>query len=235
MRSPRSMGSTSSMGSGGDQLEGSESFSRQPLIPVIVIEDEDDAEPLAEALLTGGLDVIEVTLRTPAATAALSRILRRFPEMKVGAGTVVTPEQAQRCLDLGVSFGVAPGWNPATLLRFQHSGVPFLPGVLTPSEIESAYAHGCTLLKYFPAEAAGGPKMLRAVTGPYESLGIRFCPTGGVSLENMNDYLSLAQVFAVGGSWLATKRQIAEKQWSVITRQTREALSRALRASEVVP
>ncbi|HEX4951834.1 MAG TPA: bifunctional 4-hydroxy-2-oxoglutarate aldolase/2-dehydro-3-deoxy-phosphogluconate aldolase [Thermoanaerobaculia bacterium] len=209
------------------QLKGSERLTRHPLIPVIVIEDENDAVPLAEALLAGGLDVIEVTLRTATAMAALARIIRRFPEMMVGAGTVVTPEQAQRCLDLGVSFGVAPGFNPATLLRFQRDGVPFLPGVLTPSEIESAYSHGCTRLKYFPAEAAGGPKMLRALAGPYESLGIRFCPTGGITFDNMNDYLSLAQVFAVGGSWLASQRQIAEKQWSVITRQTREALSRA--------
>lgn len=209
------------------QPDGSERLTRHPLIPVIVIEDENDAEPLAEALLAGGLDVIEVTLRTATAMAALGRIIRRFPEMMVGAGTVVTPDQAQRCLDLGVSFGVAPGFNPATLLLFQQRGVPFLPGVLTPSEIESAYAHGCTRLKYFPAEAAGGPKMLSALAGPYQSLGIRFCPTGGVSFDNMNDYLSLPQVFAVGGSWLASQRQIAEKQWSVITRQTREALSRA--------
>lgn len=213
------------------QSEAIESLERRPVIPVIVIEDSNDAEPLAEALLTGGLDVIEVTLRTEAATAALAQIILRFPEMTVGAGTVVTVEQAQRCLDLGVSFGVAPGFNPVTVLRFRERGVPFLPGVLTPSEIEAAYAHGCTRLKYFPAEAAGGAKMLRALAGPYESLGIRFCPTGGISYENMNDYLSLPQVFAVGGSWLASQRQIAEKQWSVITRQTREALSRA---SEVV-
>jgi 2-dehydro-3-deoxyphosphogluconate aldolase/(4S)-4-hydroxy-2-oxoglutarate aldolase len=215
------------------QLERSERLTRRPLIPVIVIEDENDAEPLAEALLAGGLDVIEVTLRTASALAALGRILRTFPEMLVGAGTVVTPEQAERCLDLGVSFGVAPGFNPVTLHRFQQRGVPFLPGVLTPSEIESAYSHGCTLLKFFPAEAAGGAKMLKAMAGPYESLGIRFCPTGGVTVDNMNEYLSLAQVFAVGGSWIASQRQIAEKQWPVITRQTREAISRALRASEV--
>lgn len=217
----------SSMNSERGQPDGSERLTRQPLIPVIVIEDENDAEPLAEALLLGGLDVIEVTLRTATAMAALGRIIRRFPEMMVGAGTVVTPDQAERCLDLGVSFGVAPGFNPATLLRFQGRGVPFLPGVLTPSEIEAAYAHGCMRLKYFPAGPAGGPKMLSALAGPYQSLGIRFCPTGGVSFDNMNDYLSLPQVFAVGGSWLASQRQIAEKQWSVITQQTREALSRA--------
>jgi 2-dehydro-3-deoxyphosphogluconate aldolase/(4S)-4-hydroxy-2-oxoglutarate aldolase len=213
------------------RLEAVERLARRPVIPVIVIEDENDAEPLAEALLAGGLDLIEVTLRTAAAAAALGRIIRRFPEMLVGAGTVVTREQAQRCLDLGVSFGVAPGFNPETVHTFEQRGVPFMPGVLTPSEIEAAYAHGCTLLKFFPAEAAGGPTMLRALAGPYESLGLRFCPTGGVSLDNMNDYLSLPQVFAVGGSWLAGKRQIAEKQWPVITRQTREALSRAAEVS----
>jgi len=209
------------------RLATTERLTRHPVIPVIVIEDENDAEPLAEALLAGGLDLIEVTLRTAAAAAALARIIRNYPEMLVGAGTVVTREQAQRCLELGVSFGVAPGFNPETVRLFEHSGVPFLPGVLTPSEIESAYAHGCTLLKFFPAEAAGGPEMLRALAGPYESLGIRFCPTGGISAGNMTEYLSLAQVFAVGGSWLASKRQIAEKQWSVITQQTRDALSRA--------
>ncbi len=204
-----------------------------PIIPVIVIDDENDAEPLAEALLAGGLDRIEVTLRTPAAMVALERIVRRFPEMLVGAGTVVTREQARRCLDLGVSFGVAPGFNPETVRLFAEGGVPFIPGVLSPSEIEAAYAHGCRLLKFFPAEAAGGPKMLSAMAAPYESLGLRFCPTGGVSLDNMKDYLSLPSVFAVGGSWLATKRQIADKQWSVVTQQTRDALLEAARASEV--
>jgi 2-dehydro-3-deoxyphosphogluconate aldolase/(4S)-4-hydroxy-2-oxoglutarate aldolase len=207
------------------------SLTRLPLIPVIVLDREEDAEPLAEALLAGGLDRIEVTLRTPAAFAALDRLLRRFPELLVGAGTVVTPEQARRCLELGVSFGVAPGFNPETVRLFVQAGVPFIPGVLSPTEVEAAYAQGCTLLKFFPAEAAGGKKMLHALAAPYESLGLRFCPTGGVSLANMNEYLALPQVFAVGGSWLATKRQIAERQWSVITQQAREALSRATEVS----
>jgi len=213
------------------QLEATARLTRRPVIPVIVIDDENDAEPLAEALLAGGLDLVEVTLRTAAALGALRRIVDRFPEMLVGAGTVITREQAERCLELGVAFGVAPGFNPETVGRFAQAGVPFMPGVLSPSEIESAYAHGCRLLKFFPAEAAGGPKMLRALAGPYESLGIRFCPTGGISLDNMKEYLSLPQVFAVGGSWLASKRQIAEKQWSAITEQTREALSRAREVS----
>ena len=213
----------------GERIQSAARLMQLPIIPVIVIEDENDAEPLAEALLAGGLDRIEVTLRTPAAMAALGRILRKFPEMLVGAGTVITREQAHQCLDLGVSFGVAPGFNPETVRLFERAGVPFIPGVLSPSEIEAAYGHGCTLLKFFPAEAAGGSKMLRAMAGPYESLGLRFCPTGGVSLANMNDYLSLPQVFAVGGSWLASSRQIADKQWTVITQQTREALSQATR------
>lgn len=204
-----------------------ERLTKNPVIPVIVIEDENDAEPLAEALLEGGLDVIEVTFRTAAAPAALERIVAGFPEMVVGAGTVVTQEQARRCVDLGVSFGVAPGFNPATVRQFQASGVPFIPGVLSPSEIEGAFGLGCTLLKFFPAGAAGGPKMLRALAGPYGSLGVRFCPTGGVSVDNMNEYLSLPEVFAVGGSWLAGKSQIADKQWSAITEQTREALARS--------
>jgi 2-dehydro-3-deoxyphosphogluconate aldolase/(4S)-4-hydroxy-2-oxoglutarate aldolase len=217
------------------QLAIRDRLTRCPVIPVIVIDDADDAEPLAEALLAGGLDVIEVTLRTAAAPVALERILHRFPEMTVGAGTVVTPEQARRCLDLGVCFAVAPGFNPETLRLFTEGGVPFVPGVLSPSEIEAAFAHGCTLLKFFPAEAAGGSKMLRALAGPYGPLGIRFCPTGGVSLDNMNDYLLLPEVFAVGGSWLASKRQIAEKQWPAITRQTRETLSRAREVSPCAP
>ena len=203
-----------------------ERLTRHPVIPVIVIEDENDAEPLAEALLEGGLDVIEVTCRTAAAPAALARIIRSFPQMLVGAGTVVTREQAQRCVDLGVSFAVAPGFNPETVRLFQENDVLFIPGVLSPSEIESAFGLGCTLLKFFPAGAAGGPKMLRALAGPYAFLGLRFCPTGGVNVDNMNEYLSLPEVFAVGGSWIASKRQIAEKRWSAITEQTREALAR---------
>jgi 2-dehydro-3-deoxyphosphogluconate aldolase/(4S)-4-hydroxy-2-oxoglutarate aldolase len=126
---------------------------------------------------------------------------------------------------------VAPGFNPETVRRFEERGVPFMPGVISPSEIESAYGHGCSLLKFFPAEAAGGPKMLRALAGPYESLGVRFCPTGGVTVDNMKEYLSLAQVFAVGGTWLANKRQIAEKLWAGLTQQTREARSRAREVS----
>lgn len=200
---------------------------KRPVIPVIVIDDANDAEPLAEALLNGGMDVIEVTCRTAAAPEALARIKKAFPEMLLGAGTVVTPDQAKMCIDTGVSFGLAPGLNPDTVEYFQENETLFIPGVMTPSEIEAGLAMGLKLLKFFPAGAAGGVNMLKNLGGPYSSQGVQFCPTGGLNLDNMNDYLSLPIVSAIGGSWLATKQQIADKQWNVITAQVKEALEKA--------
>ncbi len=200
---------------------------KRPVIPVIVIEDAEDAEPLAEALLEGGMDIIEVTCRTAAAPEALARIKKAFPEMLVGAGTVVTPEQAKMCIDTGVSFGLAPGLNPRTVTYFQEHNTPFIPGVMTPSEIEQGLALGLQMLKFLPAGAAGGPAMLKNLAAPYGPLGVKFCPTGGVSLDNMLDYLSMPVVSAIGGSWLATKQQIANKQWSTITSQVKDALAKA--------
>ena len=196
-------------------------------MPVIVIDDANDAEPLAEALLNGGMDVVEITCRTAAAPEALARIRKAFPEMLLGAGTVVTREQAQMCIDTGVDFGLAPGLNPDTVNFFQAAETLFIPGVMTPSEIEQGLALGCKLLKFFPAGAAGGVDMLKNLGGPYASLGVRFCPTGGLSLDNMNDYLSLPMVSAIGGSWLATKQQIADRQWGMISQQAKDALAKA--------
>ncbi len=201
---------------------------KRPVIPVIVIDDANDAEPLAEALLKGGMDVIEVTCRTAAAPEALARIKKAFPEMLLGAGTVVTPDQAQMCIDTGVSFGLAPGLNPDTVTFFQENNTLFIPGVMTPSEIEAGLGLGCKLLKFFPAGAVGGVNMLKNLGAPYGPLGVRFCPTGGVSLDNMLDYLSMPIVSAIGGSWLATKQQIADQQWDVITRQVKDALAKAV-------
>jgi 2-dehydro-3-deoxyphosphogluconate aldolase/(4S)-4-hydroxy-2-oxoglutarate aldolase len=203
---------------------------KRPVIPVIVIEDATDAEPLAEALLAGGMDIIEVTCRTAAAPEALARIIKAFPDMLVGAGTVVTPDHAKMCIDVGVSFGLAPGLNPSTIKYFQENDTLFIPGILTPSEIEQGLALGLKLLKFFPAGAAGGVSMLKNLGGPYASQGVQFCPTGGLSLDNMNDYLSLPIVSAIGGSWLATQQQIADKQWSVITRQVKDAIAKARKA-----
>lgn len=199
---------------------------KRPIIPVIVIEDAEDAVPLAEAILAGGIDVIEITFRTAAAADAIARIARACPQMLVGAGTVLTPEQADRAVDAGARFGLAPGLNPDVVKRFQARGGLFVPGVMTPSEIEQGLTLGCKLLKFFPAGAAGGTAMLKALAGPYASQGVQFCPTGGVNLENMMEYLSLPVVAAIGGSWLATKQQIAGKDWSGITANVREALER---------
>lgn len=204
---------------------------KRPVIPVIVIDDANDAEPLAEALLKGGMDVIEITCRTAAAPEALARIKKAFPEMLLGAGTVVTPDQAKMCIDVGVGFGLAPGLNPDTVKIFQSSETLFIPGVMTPSEIEQGLALGCRLLKFFPAGAAGGVGMLKNLGGPYTSQGVQFCPTGGINIDNMNDYLSLPVVSCIGGSWLATQRQIAEKNWSAITVQVKVALAKAAHSS----
>lgn len=202
-------------------------FDQFPVIPVIVIDKVADAKPLANALLEGGLNIIEVTFRTPAAAGAIEVIANEFPEMFVGAGTVVTPEQAKIAIDSGSQFGLAPGTDPETIAYFKSRKIPFIPGIMTPSDIQSAIKAGCQYLKFFPAGAAGGPKLLKAMAAPYSNLGIQLCPTGGVTLDNMNDYLSIPEVFAIGGSWLATKAQIASKDWKTITTQVKEALDKA--------
>lgn len=202
-------------------------LTKRAIIPVIVINDANDAEPLAEALLEGGIDVIEITFRTAAAAEAITKIAKSLPDMLLGAGTVVTEDQAQRAIDAGVSFGLAPGINPATVQKFQKAGVAFVPGIMTPSEIEQGLSLGCKLMKFFPAEASGGTKFLSALAGPYASQGVKFCPTGGLSLANMNDYLALKIISSIGGSWLATASQIENKEWSKITQQSKEALAKA--------
>jgi len=194
-----------------------------PVMPVIVIDDAEDAIPLAEAFLKGGLNVLEITFRTAAAAAAIQKIRSAYPDMLVGAGTVLSLEQAKAAIDSGARFGLAPGLDHETVDFFQQQAVPFIPGVMTPSEIQQALKLNCRYLKFFPAGNAGGPGMLKALAAPYISQNIRFCPTGGVNLANMRDYLEIPQVFTVGGSWLATQKQIREKSWGAITEQVKQA------------
>jgi 2-dehydro-3-deoxyphosphogluconate aldolase/(4S)-4-hydroxy-2-oxoglutarate aldolase len=198
---------------------------QRPIIPVIILDDAEAAEPLAVALLEGGLDIIEITFRTAAAATAIELIRNTYPEMLVGAGTVVTLDQAQRAIDAGIHFGLAPGLNPATVKFFQKHEILFVPGVMTPSEIEQGLDLDCKLLKFFPAGPAGGLAMLTALGAPYANLGVKFCPTGGVNIQNFKEYLSLPFVSNIGGTWLASKQQIADKQWAVISQQVRSALS----------
>ncbi len=199
---------------------------KRPIIPVIVIDDAADAVPLAEALLEGGIDIIEITFRTAAAADAITRISKELPDMLLGAGTVLTADQADRAIDAGARFGLAPGLNPDVVTHFTARGGLFVPGVMTPTDIERGLDLDCALMKFFPAGAAGGIAMLKALAGPYASQGVKFCPTGGINIDNMADYLAMDIVAAVGGSWLATKTQIAGGDWAAITRQAREALAR---------
>lgn len=202
-------------------------ITRTRVVPVVVLQNADDAVPLAEALLGAGLEVMEITFRTAAAAESISRIAAAFPEILIGAGTILSPDQALQARDAGAIFALAPGLNPEVVAAAQDAGLAFSPGVMTPSEIERALGLGCQLLKFFPAGAAGGVSMLKALAGPYAHTGVRFVPTGGVSAGNMRDYLDLPVVAAIGGSWMVDPQRIAAKDWHAITRLTREALALA--------
>lgn len=197
------------------------------IVPVIVLDRAEDAEPLADALLEGGLDIMEITFRTAAAADSIAAIAANRPEILVGAGTLLAPDQVRRAKDAGASFGLAPGLNPDVVATAREIGLPFSPGIMTPSDVEGALALGCQLLKFFPAGAAGGPGMLKALAGPYAHTGVKFVPTGGINATNMADYLELGVVAAIGGSWMVDKKLVNEGRWSEITRLTKEALEAA--------
>jgi 2-dehydro-3-deoxyphosphogluconate aldolase/(4S)-4-hydroxy-2-oxoglutarate aldolase len=197
------------------------------IVPVVVLDRADDAEALAEALLAGGLDIMEITFRTAAAEESIRRIAARFPEILLGAGTLLEDDQVHRARDAGAVFGLAPGLNPRTIATAAAVGLAFSPGVMTPGEVEQALALGCRLLKFFPAETAGGTAMLKALAGPYGHTGVKFIPTGGITSGNLAGYLSLPVVAAIGGSWMVDKQLIATGNWSEITRLTREAVDAA--------
>jgi 2-dehydro-3-deoxyphosphogluconate aldolase/(4S)-4-hydroxy-2-oxoglutarate aldolase len=197
------------------------------IIPVVVLDSAESAEPLAEALLAGGLDIMEITFRTAAAEESIRRIAKRFPEVLLGAGTLLEKDQVVRAKDAGAVFGLAPGLNPAIIAEAQRVGLQFSPGVMTPSEVEQALSLGCKLLKFFPAEAAGGTAMLKSLAGPYVHTGVKFTPTGGITADNLASYLKLPVVAAIGGSWMVDKALVKDGKWSEITRLTREALELA--------
>ena len=197
------------------------------IVSIAVLDRAEHAPPLALALLAGGLDVIEVTFRTPAAAASIAAIRAACPDMLVGAGTLLTAEQARQAKAAGAQFAVAPGLNETVVRAAQECGLPFFPGVATPSDIERALELGCRCLKFFPAEAAGGVPMLQALTGPYAHTGLKFIPTGGIGLKNLASYLALPVVVAIGGSWMAERKLINDGNWSAITALTAEAVGLA--------
>jgi 2-dehydro-3-deoxyphosphogluconate aldolase/(4S)-4-hydroxy-2-oxoglutarate aldolase len=202
------------------------------VVPVVSLKHVNDALPLADALLAGGLPVVEITFRTAAAADAIRLLTRERPQLTVGAGTVLTSANLEAAAGCGASFAVAPGLNPPIVQQAQRMGLPFVPGVATPSEIEQGLALGCELLKFFPAEALGGVTMLEALSAPYRHTGARFLPTGGVHTTNLESYLRLDTVVAVGGTWIAKQEDFANQHWEVIRERCRAALEIAARARE---
>ncbi len=196
---------------------------RSGVIAVLVIDDVKDAVPLARALLEGNVDIMELTLRTPAAVDALQEIKNNVPEMMVGIGTVLTPDQVKQITKLGAAFGVAPGLNPDVVKTAQKEGLPFSPGIVTPSDIECAIGLGCNVLKYFPAEPAGGLTYLKSMANPYNHLGLKYVPLGGLNQDNYKVYLEFPSILAVGGSWIAKRNLIRKKDWKTITNNARQA------------
>jgi len=193
----------------------------QPVMPVLIIERVEDAVPLARALAAGGLKAIEVTLRTPVALEAIRAIADGSPDTLVGAGTILSPEDYEAAVKAGSKFIVSPGATPALFAAAKASEVPFLPGTSSASEIMLAREAGLRVVKFFPAEQSGGASFLKAISSPIADM--KFCPTGGISLKNANDYLSLPNVVCVGGSWVAPKDMVVAGDWAGITKLAAEA------------
>lgn len=198
-----------------------------PIVPVMVIERLEHAVPLARALVAGGLPVLEITLRTDCAIEAIRAIKAEVEGAIVGAGTVNTPADVARAVAAGSEFLVSPGSTPALIDAALASGIPILPGVNSPSEVMALMERGLRYLKFFPAEAAGGVPMLKSIGGPLPQ--VKFCPTGGVSLKNLQDYLALSNVVCVGGSWMAPVELMRAGDWSGIEQLAREARAAAKR------
>ncbi|MGW4195766.1 bifunctional 4-hydroxy-2-oxoglutarate aldolase/2-dehydro-3-deoxy-phosphogluconate aldolase [Streptomyces sp. NPDC005004] len=192
-----------------------------PVLPVVVLADPADAVPLARALVSGGLPAIEVTLRTPAALDAIRAIAAEVPEAVVGAGTVITPGQVAECAAAGARFLVSPGWTDGLLAAMSASGLPYLPGVSTASEVVALLERGVREMKFFPAEAAGGAAYLRSLAGPLPQA--RFCPTGGIGTGNADEYLALSNVGCVGGSWMVPGDAVAARDWGRVEELARGA------------
>ena len=198
---------------------------KSAIVAVLIIDKVEDAVPVAEALLAGGVDAMELTLRTPAAIGALKEIKRQVPGMLAGIGTILTTDQVKEVVDCGASFGVAPGMNPRIVEAALNAGLPFAPGICTPSDIERALEFDRKFLKFFPCEPSGGLKYLDAIAAPYAHLGLKYVPLGGVNEDNCATYLSHPHVGGLGGSWLAPKNVIASKDWKTIEESARRAIA----------
>ncbi|MUU41477.1 bifunctional 4-hydroxy-2-oxoglutarate aldolase/2-dehydro-3-deoxy-phosphogluconate aldolase [Helicobacter pylori] len=194
-----------------------------PIIPVVVVENIKDAVPLAQSLIEGGIPIIEVTLRSSCALEAIELIAKNVPKMRVGAGTILNLTQLEQAQNRGAEFLISPGLTIKLLEHAKKKDMPLIPGVSSSSEVMQALELGYNALKFFPAEYCGGVKLLNAFNGPFK--GVKFCPTGGVSVDNMRSYLALENVVCVGGSWLTPKDLVQNKEWDKITEICKRALA----------
>ncbi|GAA9067394.1 bifunctional 4-hydroxy-2-oxoglutarate aldolase/2-dehydro-3-deoxy-phosphogluconate aldolase [Helicobacter pylori] len=194
-----------------------------PIVPVVVIEDIKDAVPLAQSLVEGGIHIIEVTLRSSCALEAIELIAKNVPKMRVGAGTILNPTQLEQAQNRGAEFLISPGLTIKLLEYAKKKDMPLIPGVSSSSEVMQALELDYNALKFFPAEYCGGVKLLNAFNGPFK--GVKFCPTGGISADNMHSYLNLENVLCVGGSWLTPKHWIQNKEWDKITEICKRSLA----------
>ncbi|WRC78185.1 bifunctional 4-hydroxy-2-oxoglutarate aldolase/2-dehydro-3-deoxy-phosphogluconate aldolase [Helicobacter pylori] len=194
-----------------------------PIVPVVVIENIKDAMPLAQSLVEGGIQIIEVTLRSSCALEAIELIAKNVPKMRVGVGTILNPTQLEQAQNRGAEFLISPGLTIKLLEYAKKKDMPLIPGVSSSSEVMQALELGYNVLKFFPAEYCGGVKLLNAFNGPFK--GVKFCPTGGISADNMHSYLNLENVLCVGGSWLTPKNLIQNKEWDKITEICKRSLA----------
>ncbi|WP_316814174.1 bifunctional 4-hydroxy-2-oxoglutarate aldolase/2-dehydro-3-deoxy-phosphogluconate aldolase [Pedobacter heparinus] len=201
-------------------------ISFEKILPAVTIDQPDKAILVAEALIAGGLNQLEITFRTSSTIKSITAIRENYPHLLVGAGTILTIEQLYQAKDSGAAFGLSPGLNPKIIAKADKINFPFIPGVMTPSEIELALALGCKLMKLFPAGNLGGIGMINALNGPYLHTGIQFIPMGGINVNNMNDYLSIGNVLAIGGSWLASEALVNQAAYARITANTKEAMAK---------
>jgi 2-dehydro-3-deoxyphosphogluconate aldolase/(4S)-4-hydroxy-2-oxoglutarate aldolase len=211
------------------KVSSAEVFSQGPVVPVLVIKDVEHAVPIAKALIAGGIRVLEVTLRTASAIEVISKIAQEVPDALIGAGTVTNREQLKQVQDAGALFAISPGMTPDLLAAGNEGEIALIPGISSISELMKAVDFGYTHLKFFPAEASGGVKALKAIGGPFPD--ITFCPTGGISPENYNDYLALPNVRCAGGSWLVPEDAVQAGDWGRITELAKQAVAGAVNYS----